>query len=285
MTSGAKAASLSFSGDSLAAHFSDIPVSDAPVGRFAPTPAQQAVIEFSRKLGFGNGFIRNFGALTLMKLRRAPIDYDYAGLTLRFYPARCGSARHMLLSPAWSEPKERAFIIEKTPADGVFLDLGVNVGFYLFYVAAKRPRATVVGFEPAPEYHALVSFNIAQNNLANAFVMKAALSDKAGVATFNLDGQSLVYGSGGVEVETIPLFDALRARGLDRVDCMKIDIEGVEDRALMPFFRSAPRSLWPKAMIIEDSRHLWGEDVLAFMTANGYREAWRTKLNVALTLA
>lgn len=278
-------AAFSFSGDALAANFSDIPVSEAPVGRFAPTAAQRAVIEFSRRFGCGNGFIRNFGALMLMNLRRAPVDYEYSGLMLRFYPARCGSARHMLMSPGWSERRERAFVIEKTPPDGVFLDLGVNVGFYLFYVAARRPQATVLGFEPAPEYHALVSFNIAENKLAKASVVKAALSDKAGVATFNLDGQSLVYGSGGVQVETIPLLDALRARGLDRIDCMKIDIEGVEDKALMPFFRAAPPSLWPKAMIIEDSRHLWSEDVLAFMTANGYREAWRTRLNVALTLS
>mgnify|MGYP002382172746 CR=1 FL=1 len=262
-----------------------MPLSDRPIGAFPATAAQRAIIETSRKFGFGNGFIRKHGAAALLHLRAQPIDYDYFGLTLRFYPALCGSARHMLMSPDWSERKERAFMLERTPENGVFVDIGVNVGFFLFYVAAHRPNAAIVGFEPAPRYHALDSFNIAQNNLKNAYLFKAALSDQRGVAHFNLDGESLAHGSGAIEVETMPLGDALTERGVSRIDCLKIDVEGVEDKVLMPFFRSADRALWPKAVVIEDGRRYWSEDVLGFMLANGYREEWRSRLNVALVLA
>ncbi|WP_342360303.1 FkbM family methyltransferase [Terrarubrum flagellatum] len=270
--------------DALKRH-ADMPFSDAPMGAFAPTTAQRAIIETSRRAGLGNGHLRKHGAGALLALRPAPVDYDYFGLTLRFYPALCGSARHMLMSPSWSERKERAFMLERTPDDGVFVDIGVNVGFFLFYVAAKRPRATVLGFEPAPKYHALDSFNIAQNKLANVHLFNAAVADKAGVAHFNLEGESLAHGSGAIEVATIPLIDALRERAVTRIDCLKIDVEGVEDKALAPFFREADRSLWPKAVIIEDGSAYWEEDVLAFMLASGYREAWRSRLNVALVLS
>lgn len=255
------------------------------MGAFAPTALQRALIEFSRRAGLGNGFLRKHGAAALLRLRDQPIDYDYFGLTLRFYPALCGSMRHMLMSPDWSERQERAFILARTPDNGVFVDVGVNVGFFLFYVAAHRPNATIVGFEPAPTYHALDSFNIAANRLANVHLFRAALSDQAGVAHFNLEGESLAHGAGAIEVATIPLLDALAQRAIERIDCLKIDIEGAEDKALMPFFRSADRALWPKAVVIEDGRRYWSEDVLGFMLANGYREEWRSRLNLALTLA
>jgi hypothetical protein len=43
-----------------------------------------------------------------------------------------------------------------------------------------------------------------------------------------------------------PLAHIIAAAGVNRIDTMKIDIEGFEDRALMPFIATAPRSLWPR---------------------------------------
>ncbi|MGO9986260.1 MAG: hypothetical protein ACLPIX_18885 [Rhodomicrobium sp.] len=39
---------------------------------------------------------------------------------------------------------------------------------------------------------------------------------------------------------------AMAAEGVTRIDLLKIDIEGFEDRASMPFFRKTEGSLWPK---------------------------------------
>ena len=39
--------------------------------------------------------------------------------------------------------------------------------------------------------------------------------------------------------------------GIDRIDALKTDIEGFEDRALLPFFATAPRALWPKRIYME----------------------------------
>ncbi len=270
--------------DTFARHAA-MPFSDAPIGTFPPTPAQRALIEASRRIGFGNGGLRKRGSAALLNLRPSPIDYDYFGLTLRFYPALCGSMRHMLMSPGWSERREIAFLLEHTPPDGVFVDVGVNVGFYLFHLAAKRRNATILGFEPAAKYHDLLTFNTEQNRLANVHVINAALSDRTGTATFNLDGESLMHGEGAVDVKTISLAEALAARHIQRVDALKIDIEGAEDLALMPFFRTADRALWPRAMVIEDgSAQHWREDVLGFLRGAGYAEIFRSRLNVALTL-
>ncbi len=63
-----------------------IPFTDAPIGRYAPTAAQRAIIATARSTGLSNGLLRNYGGLAVTKLREAPVDYDYHGLTLRIYP-------------------------------------------------------------------------------------------------------------------------------------------------------------------------------------------------------
>lgn len=274
---------LPFSGDAIEAKFAGIPFSQAPIGAFAPTSLQKAIIQTSRTVGFGNGFVRNVATLAALNARAAPIDYDYFGLTLRFYPAPYASARHMLMTPDWSETKERAFVLANLPERGVFLDLGCNSGFYLFFAAAKRPHARIIGFEPVAQHFGVLDFNVRANNLKNTSVLNFALSDRDGEMTFHTGGESIVGGTGSTyPVRTRPLLDVLREQNIAHVDCMKIDIEGAEDMVLMPFYRAAEKSLWPRAVIIEDSSSIWKENCLQFMRENGYREVWRTRLNIGL---
>lgn len=70
---------------------------------------------------------------------------------------------------------------------------------------------------------------------------------------------------------------------MSRVDALKIDVEGFEDRVLTGFFREAPRSLWPQAVVIEHlSKNEWLEDCIADMRARGYVETGRTRSNTLL---
>lgn len=272
-----------YSGDALQAAYAGIDASDAPLGTFAPTAVQRAVIEAARRFALGNGLLRNLATLAALKARPAPIDYAYHGLTLRLYPGRYASARHMLMTPRWSEARERAFLLDHLPENGSFLDIGCNCGFYLFFAAAKRPGARIVGFEPVPRHHAAISYNIRANGLRNASVLNLALSDRDGRARFDEGAESLVTGSGaGFEVRTRPLLDVVREQGLTRIDCVKIDVEGAEDLVLLPFFREAPAALWPRAILIEDNAALWRQDCVGALRERGYREAWRSRLNVAL---
>ena len=271
------------SGNALRAAYAEIGPSEAPLGTFAPTPVQRAVIETARRVSFGNGFVRNLATRAALKARAAPIDYDYHGLNLRLYPGRYASARHMLMTPRWSEARERAFLLDHLPPAGTFLDIGCNCGFYLFFAAAHRPGARIVGFEPVPRHHAGIGYNIRANGLANASVLNLALSDRDGEATFHEEAESLVTGSGkGFTVRTRPLLDVARDLGLARIDCLKIDVEGAEDLVLLPFLETAEPALWPRAILIEDNAALWRRDCLGALRDRGYREAWRTRLNLGL---
>ncbi len=71
--------------------------------------------------------------------------------------------------------------------------------------------------------------------------------------------------------------------GISHVDALKIDVEGYEDRVLTGFFREAPASLWPRAVVIEHlSKDEWLEDCIADMLARGYAQAGKTRSNTML---
>ena len=263
-----------------------IKFTDEPIGRYAPTLGQRAIIATARATGLSNGVLRNYGGLAVMKLREAPVDYDYHGLTLRIYPTHYASARHMLFTPEGSEKGEREFLFRHLPKDGVFVDAGANMGFYTFAVAARRPDCKLLAFEPIAGIADMLDFNIRANNLKNVMLERIALSDRDGEIAFNLDTQSTAYGEDTITVPTRRLDSVLAARGIDRIDALKIDIEGSEDQALGPFFRSAPESLWPKAVLIEDCfQDHWKENCIDLMTERGYRMEFRGKLNIGLVRA
>jgi hypothetical protein len=86
-----------------------------------------------------------------------------------------------------------------------------------------------------------------------------------------------------IKVPSLRLARILGEAGVSAVDALKIDIEGFEDRALIPFFSEAPPSLWPRAVVIEHlSRDEWQQDCIADMIARGYREVGRTRSNTLL---
>jgi hypothetical protein len=65
---------------------------------------------------------------------------------------------------------------------------------------------------------------------------------------------------------------------------MKIDVEGYEDRVLIPFFDIAPRRLWPHRVLLERSPHIWKSDCIAYMLARGYHTAWEGRGDSLLAL-
>ena len=69
-----------------------------------------------------------------------------------------------------------------------------------------------------------------------------------------------------IKVPSLRLQRILDEAGASQVDALKIDVEGFEDRVLTGFFREAPPSLWPRAVVIEHlSKNEWLEDCLADM--------------------
>lgn len=124
----------------------------------------------------------------------------------------------------------------------VFVDIGAHVGLYSV-IAASRVGSTghVYAFEPSAETFALLQDNVALNGHSNVECVRAAVSDRPGVAVLYLAGKTIRAGSslgradfteGSEQVPSVTIDEFLKARGALRADAMKMDIEGAERLAL-----------------------------------------------------
>jgi FkbM family methyltransferase len=123
----------------------------------------------------------------------------------------------------------------------VFVDLGANVGYYTL-IAAKLvgPKGTVIAVEADPDNYAALKRNIAHNRFEQVVAVGKGVADQRGVLQFDRSekrnrGAHTFAGatlSTGIDVEVDTLDGILHEVGADRVDFMKIDIQGFEVRVL-----------------------------------------------------
>ena len=258
-----------------------------PIGTYAPSKLQRLIIAIVRKNPLLRSAIRTRANKLLQKIRSGPIDHTLFGWNFRFFPAENTGDRKALLTPSGFDKLECDLIIKYLAADGVFLDIGSNIGTYSFAIAAKRHDVKIVAFEPTPRAFAKLSFNVNSNNLtAPITALNIALSNKKGEMKFNTELESLVLGKGDIVVKTDTLINVLNELNITKVGALKIDVEGAEDQILQPFFEKSPKALWPAMIVIE---HIfpdqWNWNCISFIEANGYEKIWRGKFNTVYKLA
>jgi FkbM family methyltransferase len=265
--------------------------SPAPFGAFAPNAAQAAIIRLAHRSRLKRGAFRPWLSRLVNLLRAGPVDVNYQGASFRFYHQASATERGALFNPDYNL-EELDFLRVNTPAGGVFVDVGANVGTYAMVLARHvGANGKVIAIEPHPVTHARLAFNNAASRYTQTRLVAAAASDSDGELLIETDGDNLgashivtgTAGAGAIRVPSLRLRRVLDEAGATKVDTLKIDIEGFEDRALIPFFKQAPQTLWPRAVVIEHlSRDEWRQDCIADMISRGYREAGRTRSNTFL---
>ncbi len=271
----------------------DNDISTPPIGALAPNAAQAAIIRLAHRSRLKRGVFRPWMSRLVHLLRRGPIDAQYQGASFRFYHLASATERGALFNPDYNI-EELSFLRAHTPEGGVFVDVGANVGTYALTIAPRvGSSGTVIAVEPHPVAFARLSFNRAASGFSQVKLIAAAAGDGDGELLIETDGDNLgashvVVGepSGrAIRVPALTLQRILGDTGVTKLDALKIDVEGFEDRVLMPFFAQAPRELWPRAVVIEHlSRQEWHHDCIAEMISRGYREDRRTRSNTLLAL-
>jgi FkbM family methyltransferase len=135
-------------------------------------------------------------------------------------------------------PLER-FVLDSVPERGVYIDVGANNGFfYALQVGLQHPDARVFAFEPDPEILPHLERNVAVNGLAEQItVVPVALSDTVtdGRLTAGLGASGYLLDSNdvhGVQVRVTTLDTFVADNRIDRIDVIKVDVEGHEERVL-----------------------------------------------------
>jgi FkbM family methyltransferase len=224
-------------------------------------------------------------------MRAGPVDAHYQGASFRFYHQASATERGALFNPDYNI-EELDFLRAHTPRAGVFVDVGANVGTYAMVLARHvGSDGTVIAIEPHPVTHARLAFNNAASGYGQTRLVQAAAGPDDGELLIETDGDNLgashiVSGQASSKAIKVPsrrLQRILDQAGVSRVDALKIDVEGFEDRVLTGFFKEAPQTLWPRAVVIEHlSKNEWQHDCIADMRARGYVETGKTRSNTLL---
>lgn len=218
-----------------------------------------------------------------------PVDIIVWGLRLRLKPRGNLSEQRLIMTPQFLDTLERKALTAALADGGVFFDIGANIGVYSYWIAAScDDRVRIEAFEPDPALGERTRFNLTQN---------AALSkiNHHALALGNQVGEvSLVAGDGNagenrivadraadgsaarVRMTTLPAF--LDDRKIDRIDALKIDVEGHEVAVLKPLFDHRPEAVWPRLIVCEVPRDCDCE-IHRLLISQGYELTERGRLN------
>lgn len=182
-----------------------------------------------------------------------------------------GAATHGCWLGTYEYRKQGLFARSIRPGSVVY-DVGANVGFYSLLAAVRAgTNGRVYAFEPLPRNVALLRRHLHLNQIQTVDIREVALSDNAGLATFEY-GASPSMGrlqpGGALPVPTVSLDDLVFAHGLPAPDVIKMDIEGGELRAL----EGARRLLEARhpVLFLSTHGHLVHEQCCALLTGLGY---------------
>lgn len=134
----------------------------------------------------------------------------------------------------YSDDEYRRCLIEK---DMVVVDVGAYIGLYTCMAAdIVGNDGKVLSFEPDPINHEQLLNNIKINGYKNVSVVQCALADVPGKANLYIKHHGTVSSLTGegkcVNVEVDTLDNVTARRGIEKVDLIKIDVEGFELQVL-----------------------------------------------------
>jgi len=118
--------------------------------------------------------------------------------------------------------------------NGIFIDIGAHIGKHTIYSAINGAKQ-VIAIEAAYSTFSILDYNVKLNNLHNVRIIHAACWDKAEQLKLYFDsdgiGSVMTQKSDTLEsVDTVTI-DSLTT-SLNRVDVIKIDVEGAETNVL-----------------------------------------------------
>ena len=196
-----------------------------------------------------------------------------------------------------SERKEIFFVKKNTGDNTVFFDIGANMGIYTQMIASsfdKIKNSIIIVIEPDP----LNIFRLKQNlrllekKIPNIFNLVKI--EECGVGNNNLEMYlSRINGpannrvvdsfeNSSIKIKMKTLLEIIEVNKISHITNLKIDIEGYEDKALLPFFKDASKELYPKNIIIEHSVNgMW---IVNYLTTIGYKIFYINRANAILQL-
>jgi len=164
-----------------------------------------------------------------------------------------------LLRQGYFEASEQAFFwLYLRPGD-TFIDCGAHIGLYSINADRATGGATrVVAVEPSESTADHLEFNLKENGVKDALIIRSAIWKTAGRIQFLAEGEGKAayahvlfdeHGEVAASVSTITLDQIVATVGAKEIALAKIDIEGAEPEALTGAQSAIKKGMLPVVMI------------------------------------
>ncbi|WP_394198646.1 FkbM family methyltransferase [Litoreibacter albidus] len=260
-----------------------------PFGHFAPNAVQRAMIKVGKSSPLKRGVFRGTWTSMVLAAGRGKLDIHFRDCAYRIRGENNLIEYGLLLNPAYNA-EDLDFLIKDAPATANFVDLGCNIGLYAQPMARSAPKGRTFAVDANPLMVDRLTWNANASGLDNLTVLHCAVSDQEGRGDLQIRKDDLAI----VAVEETPdgempvrcLDTLLQEHAITEIYGLKVDIEGHEDKALVPFLEAAPETLLPRRIVIE---HPYPDadypGCTAAFAARGYVLVGRTRNNSMYKLA
>ena len=171
----------------------------------------------------------------------------------------------------------------KIPDNSVIVDFGANIGAFVVYAAKTARNTRVYAYEPMPQYFEQLQENVAVNGLEGNAVkcFQYAVAGAASDQELYITGEGVFFptlvapddvAATAVKVHCTTLQEILETNGLEKIDLLKIDIEGAEYDVL---YNTPPEILAKVSEIRMEYHNIDGEtsnvtSLARFLKERGY---------------
>ena len=223
-------------------------------GSFKPNLCQRILIFIANKTFLKRGFFRIKFTQLILSLKKGPLDIHFRNCAFRIYGENNLIEYGILLNPEYNQT-DIDFLLEDSKSNSNFVDLGCNIGLYSLPLASSAPNGTVISIDANPLMQSRLSFNANSSGIKNIQIICSAVSDKTGEGSLLIRKNDTAIVSVNEDIKGSIKIDKLEniisQQGLKSIYGLKIDIEGHEDKALVPFLLNVDEDLLPKRIVIE----------------------------------
>lgn len=178
--------------------------------------------------------------------RRIPIigkfKFSLHGRDYQYISSRYDGVGRVVYWRGFSEyESETMLLLEKAMRkSSTFLDVGANVGIMSMAASTYNPNAIIYAFEPVPHIFNALQEHILINEMeSNVHCLRSVVSNQLGEISFHVPHKNLSSGSldltgfanlpgSIISMPSITIDSFSESEGLQKIDLIKIDVEGFE---------------------------------------------------------
>lgn len=166
----------------------------------------------------------------------------------------------------------------------LIIDLGANEGFYTLKVKQNNPKCKIIAVEPNPYAFKILKKNVKSNNLKDIILVNKAVTARDEKISFEIVPEVSAIGAKDIRlqkrpwlneeriekitVEGISLPNLCKKNGIDKVDILKIDVEGAE-MEILKSSKSLLKNI--KRIVVEWHTEKLRDEIKDFLKEKGFK--------------